>query len=355
MKRIEILDYARLGAGLAVMFFHYTYSGIENGKIHSITHEESLTPFTRYGHLGVPFFFMISGYVIFFSAKSRNASRFASSRIKRLYPAYWAGIIFTSSVAFFLGGNSMSVTPAMIASNFTMFQNYLGFENVDGVYWTLFFEVRFYLSVFIILFFGFSNRLSMLFSIWPIAISLTEIPWISNPGLLFSHYYYYFAAGGLFAILSEKRSVLPIVSLALAFIMCLWKTSESFSDLPTVIIVSSFYIFFTACNLPSIRKLKLPFSRFCGAITYPLYLIHAHFGYMMINKFANDQNKWVVYSLVVIAVFSIAWTINFFIENRMAKLWDRLFVSIVENPIKYAGNQFILISNRVANTCLRSR
>jgi peptidoglycan/LPS O-acetylase OafA/YrhL len=81
MKRIQILDYARLAAALAVLLYHYTYSAILYGMIDSITYIDSLVCFTKYGYMAVEFFFMISGYVIFFSARHRDAPTLALSSI----------------------------------------------------------------------------------------------------------------------------------------------------------------------------------------------------------------------------------------------------------------------------------
>nr|WP_275554988.1 acyltransferase family protein [Mixta sp. Marseille-Q2659] len=70
-NRVELIDYLRLIAALGVILFHYTFNGIDNGKISSISQIPALTQFTKFGYLGVELFFMISGYVIFFSAKKK--------------------------------------------------------------------------------------------------------------------------------------------------------------------------------------------------------------------------------------------------------------------------------------------
>ncbi|HCW47481.1 MAG TPA: hypothetical protein DGH25_08930 [Erwiniaceae bacterium] len=81
-QRVELIDYLRLIAALGVILFHYTFNGIDNGKITSITQIPELTQFTKFGYLGVELFFMISGYVIFFSAKNKSFSRFISTRAR---------------------------------------------------------------------------------------------------------------------------------------------------------------------------------------------------------------------------------------------------------------------------------
>lgn len=66
MKRLELLDYSRFFAAIIVVAFHYTFNGINNGKIASIDYMPSVVSITKYGYIGVELFFMVSGYVIFF-------------------------------------------------------------------------------------------------------------------------------------------------------------------------------------------------------------------------------------------------------------------------------------------------
>ena len=346
MKRIQILDYARFAAAFAVILFHYTYNGIRNGKIDSITHIDPLIYFTRYGYLGVEFFFMISGYVIFFSAKYRDAPTFASSRCKRLFPAYWAAVIFTSLFAIFFGGDLMAVTPKMILANFTMLQNYAGIGSVDGVYWTLFYELRFYFAVLVFLILGLKQHLGKLFVVWPLAIIGSRHLGVQSDLLLMDYHYLYFAAGGLFALVSDKAKPLRITSLCVTGISCIYIGSGGFSNKPTLVIITSFFVFFVICLIPKIRNLNLPMSSQCGAITYPLYLIHAHFGYMMISLFASDLNKWFVYPSIIVVVLALSWTLHYLVEVRLASFWTGFFYRFVERPLSVFENRTKRITRR---------
>ena len=157
MKRLELLDYSRFFAAIIVVLYHYTFNGIANGKIASLEHIDSLIEFTKYGYVGVELFFMISGFVIFNSAKNRTPSQFAISRALRLYPSYWFAVFFTSIFALYWGGDLMSVYPIQIIANFTLLQNYLNIGHVDGVYWTLVYEIAFYALVFFLLILGLQN------------------------------------------------------------------------------------------------------------------------------------------------------------------------------------------------------
>ena len=154
MKRLQLLDYGRFAAAFSVLLYHYTFNGFRNGKISSIGPVDFITYVTHFGKIGVEFFFIISGYVIYYSAQNKTPGEFAFSRIKRLYPAFWFAVFFTSLFAFLWGrGTVMEVSAPQILANLTMVPELFGYKNVDGAYWTLVYELKFYLLVFLVLFF----------------------------------------------------------------------------------------------------------------------------------------------------------------------------------------------------------
>lgn len=346
MKRLCLLDYGRFLAAIAVLLFHYTFNGIANGKITSISHIPSIIEFTKYGYLGVDFFFMISGYVIFMSARTRTPTQFAVSRAIRLYPAYWFAIIFTSIFAIFWGGHLMSVSAMQIVLNFTMFQSYLGVQHVDGVYWTLVYEVQFYALVFFILFFGGQKYISQIFVGWPFLMLFAVVIGVDGAVYL-GGYFCYFASGALFALMLEKVTPIRVVSLLVSVSLALRyslliaaekevATGHVFSDFIVLAAVVSFYAFFVLQSLPKARDLDLSFSRMAGALTYPIYLIHAHFGYMAISRFATEENKLTVYFFVTLAVIFVSYALHLVAERKLAPVWRWLFGTIVGGGIGFA-------------------
>lgn len=337
MKRLELLDYGRFFAAIIVVLFHYTFNGIVNGKIESIEHIKSLIDYTKYGYLGVELFFMISGFVIFKSARNRTPAQFAVSRAIRLYPSYWFAVIFTSAFALYWGGNLMTVYPSKILINLTLLQNYLGVSNVDDVYWTLVYEIKFYAFVFFLLLLGFQRHLNLIFMLWPFAMlgalisGYDYLPYLGG-------YFYYFAGGALFAILQKERTLANILSLAISFGLCLFFStnkaqlySESMGvsfSLPTVnFIIFCFFCFFIVQNTKEGQLVKLPFSKTLGALTYPVYLIHAHFGYMFITRYATEENKIFVYIITVSIVLIVSYFMYKVIETGLSKVWKVLFMS----------------------------
>jgi len=343
MRRLELLDYGRFFAAIIVVFFHYTFNGIANGKIDSLTHIGPLIDFTKYGYLGVELFFMISGFVIFHSAQNRTPAEFAVARAIRLYPSYWFAVIFTSIFAWYWGSDLMSVTPFQILANFTLLQNYLGIENVDGVYWTLAYEIKFYMLVFFILLIGFQKHLNLLFMLWPVAMLAAFITDFDHFPYL-GGYFCYFSAGALFAILQVHRSLMYLLSMVISFVLCLlYSTSNAalkaellgvnFSENIVATIIIAFFAFFAFLITQKAQLLALPYSKTLGALTYPVYLIHAHFGYMFISKYGTEENKIVIYTVTLAIVLFVSYFIHKAIEVRFSHIWKALFMSTLYRMI----------------------
>ncbi|MCL1476072.1 MAG: acyltransferase [Marinobacter sp.] len=345
MKRLELLDYGRFFAAISVVLFHYTFNGIANGKITSISHTPWLIGVTKYGYLGVEFFFMISGFVIFFSARNKVASRFIVSRAIRIYPAYWFAVLFTSFFAMQWGANLMSIYPSQVLANLTMLQSLLGITHIDGVYWTLVYEIQFYFTVFLLIFFGLQKYLNYIFIFWPIiffaalAFEIQDLP-------LMGSYFYYFSAGAIFAVLKEKFDWRAVFSLFLIYILCLnfsisnvEQSADSkeveYSFMVIGLIVTFFFLLFGYQNTQKAQLLKLPLSKIAGALTYPVYLIHAHFGYMFISQFATEENKVFVYILTISIVLAVSLLIHKVVEEYFAAVWKGVFGFVLSRPLDY--------------------
>ena len=136
MKRLAYLDALRGIAALMVVFTHL-YAPV-------IGHVWVLDYLIDPGKLGVLWFFMISGVVIPYSLKPvpDGARRFLISRFMRLYPAYWVSLLLF--VAMLKLTDAPLPSLAQVVANVTMVQAALGFDDVVGLYWTLFIELVFY-------------------------------------------------------------------------------------------------------------------------------------------------------------------------------------------------------------------
>ncbi len=77
-SRVEALDLLRLVAVLGVVLYHFGFWG---PAAHGCRSGAPLADaVAKYGFLGVPAFFVISGFVIAYSAEGRTATGFAIAR-----------------------------------------------------------------------------------------------------------------------------------------------------------------------------------------------------------------------------------------------------------------------------------
>ncbi|GMA87194.1 hypothetical protein GCM10025868_24440 [Angustibacter aerolatus] len=101
--RLAALDGLRFVAALAVVLYHFTGIRSTHWGTTDPTPFGPLSAVTRYGFLGVPLFFFISGFVILMTAWGRDVPHFAASRVGRLFPAYWAGVLLTGALLLVTG------------------------------------------------------------------------------------------------------------------------------------------------------------------------------------------------------------------------------------------------------------
>jgi peptidoglycan/LPS O-acetylase OafA/YrhL len=200
--------------------------------------------------------------------------------------------------------------------------------------------------------------------LWPIAMlgayitGYDYLPYLGG-------YFYYFSAGALFAILQLKTSSINIASMFISFVLCLLYSAGNaslksaamgvdFSVNIVVLIVIVFFSFFMIQNTKKAMLLRLPFSKTLGALTYPVYLIHAHFGYMFISRFATEENKFTIYMLVISIVLLVAYFMHKVIEMRLSNVWKTLFMSTIYIVILRIQNFQFKVKNAYKNIINRT-
>lgn len=193
------------------------------------------SPWFDFGRYGVFVFFLVSGYVVPFSLERRGSVReFWTGRFFRLYPAWCVSV----ALALVLGAAGLSYgLPAALGerpwasalAHMTMLQDLLGVPNVVNVFWTLSYEMVFYLLVTAMFVAGVhrsSARVALGFGVGA-AILGVALP----SGLLASRWpggtilaAALFLAGGLAAMVSGRRAVrragvAVVATLALALLV----------------------------------------------------------------------------------------------------------------------------------------
>lgn len=332
--RFYEIDLLRFLSALGVVIFHYTYTAFMEGYA-PIADFEEVREFSRYAYMGINFFFVISGFVIFMSVSDGSAKKFLISRFVRLFPAYWAALIITSVITIYWGGEVFSISWPQFFANTTMVNEMLAYKAVDGAYWTLFIELQFYLFIFILLAIGgmkyFQHILAVVLLVSTVALFF---PWAEHVNMwtgIFPHWSGYFVTGCVLYLLRRDGVNAYRVLLYLLSIVYMLKQSVLFGQLmerwfgitfdTTVIAVInlSFIAFFSITAFCKENPLRKKWCYYLGILTYPLYLVHQHAGYMVFNEFGNEAN---IVSLVLgtfIAMFVIAYLLHYFIEIKLGK------------------------------------
>lgn len=107
----------------------------------------------KYGWLGVELFFVISGFVILMTLeRSRNVGDFACRRFARLWPPLFVAATLTTLTMFLVGPTDWVVSKYDYMTSIVLVDpsitakllNRPNLKWVDGVYWSLWVEIRFY-------------------------------------------------------------------------------------------------------------------------------------------------------------------------------------------------------------------
>jgi peptidoglycan/LPS O-acetylase OafA/YrhL len=324
-RRLDGLDALRGVAALAVCFFHWEQI------IFSVPAEQQIF---RLGLLGVELFFMISGAVILMVAeRGSSPSDFVASRAVRLYPAYIVAVGLTA--IYVLAVHKYDVTTVLI--NFTMLQSFIAVPNITNPFWTLAFEIVFYLYVAALI----------------RAQHLRHLEWYCLAWLGIGLIYRLMLPGGM--TLDESNPAKHILFILLApqfapfFILGLmiwrWRSRRA-SRLSYVVLISALAItcfgrgdfaqihgaiYFTltavmvGALMASLRiNVAIPWPiTFLGLISYPLYLIHctiSNLGNLIASRL--DLASIPIGLIFATLTFVIAASIHVYIE-RPIQAWFR--------------------------------
>ncbi len=334
------IDYLRIFGAISVLLYHYTFRSIETNGVKS-----SLFPcieqFTKYGYLGVNLFFIISGFVILFSTSNRPAWKFAFARVDRLYPIYWVCVTISFLVMFILSESPPNIK--IYFANLTMLNDYLNIQDVDGVYWTLHAELKFYFLIFLLVWTKIINKPYLYLPIW---LFLTYVYYFTNQpffmGWIISPFYSSFFISGisLYLLFKGQGGILNISVLVLAIIMSIFQTWDqgmgfiphlSYVDkiVSCIIVFIFFIIFIIIVKKPPIEN-RVTIFKNLSDLTYPIYLIHASVGKHIFDILfiKYSFNKLLSLIVTIIFILIISALINRFIgvpaSGKLTNLMERI-------------------------------
>jgi peptidoglycan/LPS O-acetylase OafA/YrhL len=350
------LDFLRLLAAIIVVAFHVTFG---NYVLHfnPVRYPTFVTEVARYGNIGVPVFFFISGLVILNSAASGSARRFAVSRMVRLYPAYWACVTITFLVLTVAGTRHVAVSDYLV--NLTMLEGFVGRPLVDAVYWTLQVELIFYAIVWLTLLTGQMRRMTQVLWAWlAVAGLLTALQvagaTVPNRVVVATGYAPYFVMGAAVALYLQgsegptgrRVRTLLIAASGLSLLRAYFDAKADKVIYPSIDLRISMVVFVVAMALAvavgfgRLRRFGRPWMVAAGLLTYPLYLLHDEVSNVLFTRW-HAMNRWLLLALVLAMVAVASWGVHILVENPVAPRlrrvlndgWDRVLTWRAPRPV----------------------
>ena len=312
-NRINYLDGHR---GLAILLVIGYHAYARWSDIVPYGNQFSHIPLFSQGSIGVQLFFLISGFVILMTLnKCQTFKEFVYRRWLRLFPA-----MFICSILIFMTATIFHERPAGIPKlqnllpglTFieplwwqTVFRSH--YASLDGAFWTLYIEFKFYIFAACIYFWrGQKWVVAFLFGAFALSVflnlfdksiislnpflkdSILFIDTIINT-LSFKHFGW-FAAGSAFYIFStSKDDKWFYIALFISLINSVFFVTSHFIWKSTLV-AAAISIFFALSIISP--KLQFILSQkvllFFGFVSYPLYLIHQNMMISMIVKLGNS-------------------------------------------------------------------
>lgn len=337
-KNLQLIQVLRGIASLLVVLLHCTVNSSET------LHQNFLVNFFSFGGSGVDIFFVLSGFIITYTnfrfiGKADHFSFFIKRRIIRIYPTYWIIISIFLLLQVFLPSFYKTHFSFAIKNIFSTYLLLPGHVMVNGVSWTLSYELFFYF-LFSLSFFipqkKWSLCLAMLYAAVIIALPITDYNFENGNSWLTLVTYpmnVEFFMGVLAAVIIPKISskiAMPLIITGSGIFLM----NAIFSNLDYVLVNNSFnrVIFF---GIPSFliitglvkyelgNKIKVhTVFLLLGEASYSIYLIHLPIvaaSFKILSK-CNVSNNILIHFLILLIVFIICYA-------------SILFYKFIEKPI----------------------
>jgi len=357
-NRIAYLDGLRAIAILSVVLFHYYYLFPHNAHGSYGKNSGEVLIF-KYGSLGVMLFFSISGFVITQTLHNANSpAHFIAKRFSRLFPTMLICSALTYAVSFIFPVSYSSTLYSFLPSltfldpaifNFIFHTD--KFDWMDGAYWSLFTEVRFYAMAAIVYFVSKNNfyrnfmALALLVGIsFPTAIYLQFNQIRSAFNFIFiANQLPWFVFGVACYYLHHKKNKKAIAAAFVSFIsmslyiVAIGKRPYMPFDGEVVFLAMLviFTLIFCVMKIQFINKL-LSFKPLVaiGMASYSLYLLHQEIGQTLIQvvqmKFSSIPGitAFMPISILIIGIFTSLAIYGFYekpINKKLNCFFNRKF------------------------------
>jgi peptidoglycan/LPS O-acetylase OafA/YrhL len=323
--------------------FHYGFRGAAGNDGFTAVSLPALAPFAKYGFLGVQLFFVISGFVIAYSTERRSAIEFMIARVARIYPAFLLCMTATFLITLALGAPHFKVTFVQWLANFAIVAPALKQPFVDGAYWSLVYEITFYVWVAALMMFGwYRGRVDLIIFVWmALAVLNQEI----GSGILLRAFLTdqsgFFAAGlVIYEMYRGRRDLTVKLLVALTTVVAIgqslqsadWNRSHYGVAYENWIVAAISLSAIAAVALAvRVRRVPLPSSAIvaAGGITYPLYLLHQNAGYIVFNRLNGLVAPWLLVTMTAAGMIALTWALWRLVERPAQRFTKGALTQVV--------------------------
>jgi peptidoglycan/LPS O-acetylase OafA/YrhL len=346
--RLVGIDLLRVFAAVSVMFFHLAFHS-------SASTYPELAAWSSWGWVGVQIFFVISGFVIAYSAAKASWKTFAVGRFLRIAPALW--ICATVTLLALLTAAPLSELLPDYLRALTLWPTG---PWIDPVYWTLTVEVSFYLVVFALLLvnrFAWLEPVMAAIAMLSIAnyaavrllsrldvIAAHPLPQVTQQLLLLQNGMHFGLGVFLWAGFTKGWTAfrLAMVGLCMAggllpiLAISLGKHGEG--SIPLVLVPLPLLIWLVAVAAliavvfgdkhlsAGLSPTVIRVIKVFGLATYPLYLVHNVAGVMLLRLLSNaGVDRWAALSCSMAAMVGLAVAITLSLEPPVRRGLEGVF------------------------------
>lgn len=280
-----------------------------------------------FGQLGVALFFLISGFVISVSLSKFNGAGFLVNRVIRIYPVYIAGFGFlVLGLMLVADSNELPYKPLhLVVHSLILLRQWLGYDRIDGISWTLEIEMYFYALMYVFFKFKEDNRIFVGYYIFLTLILVANLigkyDWYIGRQLLIISYmmvgvfFYYYHIKKI-----SKRKLFVLTFFGVIGVLCYFIRIKplSFGYFPGYIVAPIIFYFLYQKR----EKYKIgAIPKFFGLISYPLYAVHSIFGYaLMAYLLRHGLNSWASLVLTLTTVILLSYLVHVFVEKPSIRL-----------------------------------
>lgn len=336
--RYAFVDALRGIAAVMVVLFH--------------VYSKNLLPMTGYrlpepfhtmfdnGNVGVYVFFVISGFVIAHSIRGERVTPrylgwFAARRALRLDPPYWATI--AAMIALTVISNHAQHARSLplpsvgsVAAHLVYLQGFLGYPQIVGVFWTLCYEIQFYLALVI----GVGIAQALGASRWLVFAPLAALGlvcaagWLSVTPALAVHAWPFFFLGVVVAWVHNREQPAIVFLGVAALTLILWPVSP----VQTGVALATAIAIFLVARAGKLGDWTLGRAlQYLGRISYSLYLVHmlvgtplVRFGVRLFGNKADLLHTVALFALALGVSILVAHIFHVLIERPAQRLSHRL-------------------------------